>query len=76
MSQIPFIPDGASMLRRISDCVREGRPIDTELARHRSANAADAYFLGDISAFIAALGLNAAGPGKPDARRVLINRRA
>lgn len=60
----------AARLRRIAACARDGRPIDPADGQP-FADGVDQFFAG-AATLDQALGLQAAGRGKPDARRALM----
>ncbi|RWN95182.1 MAG: hypothetical protein EOS05_10310 [Mesorhizobium sp.] len=70
MTASPSSIESAARLRRIATCAREGRPIDPADG-HPFADGVDSFFAG-MASLDQALGLNAAGRGKSDAKRALL----
>ena len=63
----------AARLRRVSECIRDGRPIDP-IDAPPLAHGIDTYLAGTAPSLEAALGLTAPGRGQLSARRALMLR--
>ena len=65
--------ESAARLRRVSECIRDGRPIDP-IDAPPLAHGIDTYLAGTAPSLEAALGLTAPGRGQLSARRALVLR--